>query len=184
MPYANPADRWSYVEWAQTYRAALTRRARKILHNVHDAEDVVQGVLLRIASDADLRHRIAGARNRAGYLSTIVRNAAIDALRQRRPVTAGPRADADSMFVAGEPSPERAFEQRLLNHEYDRIHNLLTPEQQMLFVELRRAPEAGPSALVEVLKWKRGKIRQKRCQVWAVARRELEDWAPVDLPFV
>lgn len=61
----------------------LVRLATAITRNQHDAEDVVQGVLVRIALDPEL---LIGAVEPWAYLLRMVRNEALVVLRRRRPL--------------------------------------------------------------------------------------------------
>lgn len=95
------------------HRGALVEYAARILGNRESAEDVVQDAWLRTAQatafdGGDGSGTTTGPDRPLGYLYRIVRNRAIDLLRQRRGET-GPPPDS---LGTDRPTPEEAVSQR------------------------------------------------------------------------
>lgn len=109
-------DEAAWVEFVQLYTPAVFRTARYLGLQPEDAEDVTQQVLMSVAKALSQRpHDPSKARFRT-WLSTVTRNATLDALRKRRP----DRGSGDSQIGERLHLLEAEQEEDLLEQEYQK----------------------------------------------------------------
>jgi RNA polymerase sigma-70 factor (ECF subfamily) len=101
MPLAESREILSQL-FAEHHRRVLAAACR-ITGSVADAEDVAQGVFLRLASD-----NAAPISNARSYLYRAAINGALDLLRRRNAAPAGPLEDAAGIASAGQGSSPEA----------------------------------------------------------------------------
>lgn len=179
MPPTDPSDRRAWLDWARQFQPALENEAWRILRHRHDAEEVVQEVLVQVWLDGKLRTRLARTPSPRAYLVRTAHNAAVDLVRAR---SRQPQATAalDQQAQPGQPylPPQRALDQQLLNAAYDQLEKRLTDQQRRLFTALRSNPALRNADLIAILKRTASDIARKRKCIRNVARRALKEFKP------
>jgi RNA polymerase sigma-70 factor (ECF subfamily) len=100
--YVLRGDLRAFESLVARYEERLLRLACSLLHVPSDAEDVVQEGLIALSQHAGTL-QANGSERVDGWLTTVVRNKALDRLRQRKPPAENPRAQAQ------EHKPENAL---------------------------------------------------------------------------
>lgn len=131
--------RWSaderYTRLVSEHGSELLRLAVMLTRNRHDAEDVVQDVLISVAGAWPVNRPLA-------YLKRAVANRSVDIVRKRRDV------------LTDEP-PERGYDEPgFLRHDdlrrfYERVQNL--PDRQRETIILRYDADLDDHAIARVL---------------------------------
>lgn len=112
------SDDEAWTEFVQLYTPAVFRTARYLGLQPVDAEDVTQQVLMSVAKALSRRpHDPKKARFRT-WLSTVTRNATLDALRKRRPDRASGDTQVQQQLDLVETGTETAEE--ILEKEYQK----------------------------------------------------------------
>ncbi len=150
-----PTEAWSFG-WPRTprefealvdaYLDRLVRYAARRLGNVHDAEDIVQDVFVRVYVEKD-KHRDVG--QIGPYLYRMVANACTDSLRKRR-ACADSLEDIEKQTCPDGRTPSEAV---MIEEETRRAEDLLRllPEDQAEVIRLRVFGELRLREIAETL---------------------------------
>ncbi len=106
-------------ELFDTYRGMMFKIAMGILHNISDAEDVVQEAFLWIINNLEKISQIP-CNERGNYFASIIENRSIDICRRRN---AHPVEDIEEQYELG--SNESMEEKALSNVTVDEIKNAM-----------------------------------------------------------
>jgi RNA polymerase sigma-70 factor (ECF subfamily) len=151
-----PAEAWN-CEWPQTplefealvdaYLDRLVRYAARRLGNVHDAEDIVQDMFVRVYVERD-GHR--AVRQIGPYLYRMVANACTDSVRKRRGCIASLEDIGPEEPYSNEKNPSEAAAMNEETHRAEKLLQLL-PEDQAEAIRLRVFGELRLREIAETL---------------------------------
>lgn len=144
----------------------LFRTANQVLRNIHEAEDVVQEVFIKLWNR---REELAGIDNLEAWSVRVTKNLAIDKLRSR-PAPASPIEESWSVETA-EASPYQLTES---SDTVGHIQALMTklPEKQRLVMHLRDIEEYSYQEITESLE-----IPMAQVKVYLFrARQSMRNW--------
>jgi len=130
-----PQDARGYKELVEAYLERLVRYASRRLGNLHDAEDVVQDVLVRAFTDRAKRREVMQV---GAYLYRATSNACTDTMR-RRQRDASKVDSPDNAMARLRPTPTSPAEAARNAEEAARAERLLQrlPRQQAEAIRLR-----------------------------------------------
>ena len=157
-------DRKDFERMAPDVRRRVVDRARIILHDGDEAQDVAQETLLKLWS---LRGRLDTLRSFEAMAMVIARNRCIDLLRQAGNNRRIPLEDFD--IAANEATPLSAI---ISSEEVRRIENIVSslPEGQRIVLEMKhrdhleveeiaRLTDSNPNAIRVTLSRARHRVR-------------------------
>lgn len=121
-------DAWTPPAWEDVVRdhsARVYRLAYRLTGNQHDAEDLTQDVFIRVFRS--LESYTPGTFE--GWLHRITTNLFLDLVRRRARIRfEGLADDAHDRMAGHEPTPDRAYDERNLDHDIQRALDSLSPE--------------------------------------------------------
>ncbi|MFC2116896.1 RNA polymerase sigma factor [Bacteroidota bacterium] len=113
----------------------IYRYAGRLLGNVHDAEDVVQEIWVKLW---ERRDQLDEVKNIQAFAFRMTRNLCLDKIKLKKPQYYDDREEAAYRFdeADGEPDPERKLE---LKDTVEKVNHIIgsLPEQQQTLVQLR-----------------------------------------------
>ncbi len=143
-----------------THRDFIFRIALQVLHNVDDAEDVVQNVFLRMMRNDT---RPEAGRSAAGYLRRAATNAAIDIIRKRT-------QRAETELPDYHPAPDQTFVEQ---HHVRQVLEKLPPKNAKLF-ELHYRGGYAYEELAEDFGIEVGTVKSRLHRIRAALQKELQ----------
>lgn len=113
----------------------IFRYANRLLDNMHDAEDVVQEIWLRLW---DRRDQIGNIRNVEAFAFTMTRNLCLDRFKLKKPTYYDDREEDAYRYEEADhdPDPHRNLE---LKDSMERVNQIIgrLPEQQQTLLQMR-----------------------------------------------
>ena len=113
----------------------IYRYAHRLLGNVHDAEDVVQDIWMKLW---DRREQMAEVKNIEAFAFRMTRNLCLDKIKLKKPQYYDDRDETAYRFDEADrqPDPERRLELKDTMEQVNHIIGSL-PEQQQTLIQLR-----------------------------------------------
>ncbi len=113
----------------------IFRYAGRLLSNVHDAEDVVQEIWMKLW---DRRDQLDELKSIEAFAFRMTRNLCLDKIKLKKPLYYDDRDKASYSFdeADNEPDPERRLE---LKDSMEKVNHIIVslPEQQKTLIQLR-----------------------------------------------
>jgi RNA polymerase sigma-70 factor (ECF subfamily) len=177
---AAAGDREAFAELVRAKRAQVVRTAFQITGDMEDAQDVAQGVFLRLWK---VLRRYDPGRRFDTWLYRITVNAAIDQLRDRGPKgILQPLPDDPALLgPAAGTDPERSLDLEALERAFLRLAAALAPKQRAVFV-LREIEGRETAEIAEALGVTESTVRNHLHQARRVLREGIERDYPGLLP--
>ncbi|WP_127586825.1 RNA polymerase sigma factor SigW [Paenibacillus koleovorans] len=151
---ARNGDRRAFIDLVELYKDKIYHLAYRMLHNVQEAEDIVQETFLRVYTNL---HRYDEAQKFSTWIYRIGTNLCIDRLRKRKPsysldadVNDGEGTDWYSMLSSLDPTPEGEL---LLSETQQQVREAIDslPEKYKSAVILRYMHDMSLQEISEVL---------------------------------
>lgn len=177
---AAEGDADAFAELVRARRAQVVRTAFQITGDMEDAQDVAQGVFLRLWK---VLRRYDPGRRFDTWLYRITVNASIDLLRER-----GPRGllqplpdDPALLGPATDPGADRSLDLADLQRAFLRLAAALAPKQRAVFV-LREIEGRDTAEIAEVLGVTESTVRNHLHQARRTLREGIEREYPGLVP--
>jgi RNA polymerase sigma-70 factor, ECF subfamily len=147
-------DESSFANFVNRYSSAVYHFANRYVREPHDADDITQETFVRAWKHLD---SFDATKNVKTWLFTIAKNAALDMIKKKKPMSFSKIAVAESEleaylapYIASGEMPEEAIDQALLRGDMDQALNKL-PASYRAVLALRYQDELKFREIAETL---------------------------------
>lgn len=158
-----------FVNTATVVRSRLLHQAQTYLRDTDDAEDVVQEALAKLWQ---MRQRIDDAEKMVHLASVIVKNASLNAIRNRKETHPFPPCEG-GRWTTSSDSPQQQLEFKEMR---ERLQQAITklPDKQRAVMQMRNVEQLSYTEIAQVLGTTESSVRAMICKARTTLMKQMK----------